>query len=86
MIGGERKPWLATFGVRLLAASAVCLLLAAGLCGIGFRNDRAVHDGAPSTFDVLGGLMVGLAVLSGVIGLVAVIFEVLARVFKVDRE
>jgi len=75
-----------SIGLRLITISAVCILLAAGLCGLGLRADRFVHDGAPSTFDILGGLGFGLSVVGLVVGVVIGLMEaVITRIRKSKR-
>jgi hypothetical protein len=76
-----------SIGLRLMTISAACMLLAAGLCGLGFRADRFVHDGGPSTFDVLGGLGFGLSVVGLVLGVVIGLMEaVIARIRRSKRD
>jgi hypothetical protein len=71
--------------VKALAVSAIGLLLSAGLCGIGFWNDRSVHDGAPSTFDILGGLSFVVFALGFVVSIGAIVLAAIFGALRRDR-
>ncbi len=68
-------------GLKIIAGSAICLILFLGLCQLGFHLDRNIHDGAPSTIDAIGGFGFLLSAIALIIGVVVALVEGIYRIF-----
>ena len=69
----EKEP--RSTGTRIIALSACGTILSYGLCRIGVYQDRNIHDGAPGTFDTLGGLGFLLCAIALAIGVLVTTLE-----------
>ena len=69
-------------GLKMMAGSAVGILLSWGLCGVGFYLARNIHDGAPPTLDIIGGFVFVASAFGFLVGVVTAIVEAITSASK----
>jgi hypothetical protein len=78
MLDADRSPVFQPrrrVGLKIMVIATCGLVLSFGLCGVGFYLGRNIHDGAPSGFDILGGLAFLLSVIALAVGVLIAILE-----------
>jgi hypothetical protein len=75
-------PYWRTIGLKIIVAAVLGLILSFGLCQVGFRLDRNIHDEGPSGIDTLGLLGLALSAIALLVGILVAIIQGLSRLFR----
>jgi len=61
------------------------MLLSLGLCGTGFYLSRNIHDGAPPSLDIIGGILFVISFVGFFVGVIIAISNAITSASGKDK-